>query len=245
MDFDGKGVPVATKSDERALDREARLRATRVPVPSSAMLLSRRARSTTSRTRDALREARAIYRSRSGAEVVPHVAAEPPTPSKPVTPSRPATLARQAVRRLTPERSRPVPVTRGEPDVHLDVERLHVDRVDLKVDEINARVALQAHVLDLLRLDVGVNAELRGVALEIDGVDAQAELDVRLEHLTTIVDRVMSTIDRNPELLENLLGRLTATVDELGANAVRAVRGDLPDRSTAPSSSSADEEPDD
>jgi hypothetical protein len=207
------------------------------------MLHYRRARSTTSRTRDALHEARAIYRRRSGAEVVPHVAAESPAPANPPTPSTPATLAREAVRRLTPERARRAPASRGEPDVHLDVQRLHIDRVDLKVEEVNARVALQAHVLDLLRLDVGVNAELRGVALEIDGVDAQAELDVRLEHLTTIVDRVMSTIDRNPQLLENLLGRLGATVDELGANAVRAIHGDLPGGSAEPSSGSGNEEP--
>lgn len=196
-----------------------------------------------SRTRGALKEARAIYRLRSGTEIVPPVAAEPPTPTKPPRPSNPAVLARETVRRLTTVRARPAAVTRGEPDVHLDVQRLHVDRVDLKVEEVNARVALQAHVLDLLRLDVGVNAELRGVELEIAGVDAQAELDVRLEHLTTIVDRVMSTLDRNPQLLESLVARLGATVDELGANAVRAIHGDLPDASAEPSPRSEDEEP--
>jgi hypothetical protein len=63
---------------------------------------------------------------------------------------------------------------------------------------------------------------------------AQAQLDVRLEHLTTIVDRVMSTIDRNPQLLENLVQRLGSTVDELGSNAARAIRGDLPSRSAEP-----------
>jgi hypothetical protein len=189
------------------------------------MLPLKRDRSKPSRTRAALGEAREIYRRRSGGEPAKAVVAE--TPQRP----GPAALARQALRRIARERPR-VPPGRGAPDVHLDVPRLHVDRVDLKVEEVNARVALQAHVLDLLRLDVGVDAELRGVGLEIDGLDAQAQLDVRLEHLTTIVDRVMSTIDRNPQLLENLVQRLGATVDELGSNAARAIRGDLPDRST-------------
>jgi hypothetical protein len=80
-------------------------------------------------------------------------------------------------------------------------------------------------VLDLLHLNVGVDARLRGVELDIEGVDAQALLKVRLDNLTTIVDRVMRTIDSNPHLLEHLVARLGATVDELGANTARAIRG--------------------
>jgi hypothetical protein len=198
-------------------------------------MLHKRDRSKSSRTRAALGEAREIYRRRSGADLVPSTpekpAAEKPAAEKPAGKRpRPAALARQAASRIARERPR-MPSRDPAPDVHLNVPHLHLDRVDLKVDEVNARVALQAHVLDLLRLDVGVDAELRGVGLEIDGVDAEAQLDVRLEHLTTIVDRVMSTIDRNPQLLENLVQRLGATVDELGSNAARAIRGDLPSRS--------------
>jgi hypothetical protein len=196
-------------------------------LASSVMLPLKRDRSKPSRTRAALGEAREIYRRHSGAEVVPAAAEKPAAEKRP----RPAALARQAASRIARERSRLAVHRDPAPDVHLNVPRLHVDRVDLKVEDLNARVALQAHVLDLLRLDVGVDAELRGVALEIDGVDAEAQLDVRLEHLTTIVDRVMSTIDRNPQLLENLVQRLGATVDELGSNAARAIRGDLPPRS--------------
>ena len=173
-----------------------------------------------SHTREALAEAREIYRRRSGATDAPRATdaadGEPPAP---VAPKRRLGLARRVAR----DRPRPAPV-RGEPDVHLDVSQLHVDRVDLKVDELAARVALQANILDLLRLDVGVDATLLGVALEIDGVDAQAELDVRLEHLTTIVDRVMNTLDRNPQLLANLVHRLGTTVNELGSTAARAIR---------------------
>jgi hypothetical protein len=200
------------------------------------MLPHKRDRSKTSRTRAALGEAREIYRRHSGAELVPSSAEKPaaevPAAEKPAEKRpRPAALARQAASRIARERPR-MPGNRDPaPDVHLNVPRLHLDRVDLKVDEVNARVALQAHILDLLRLDVGVDAQLRGLGLELDGVDAQAELDVRLEHLTTIVDRVMSTIDRNPQLLENLVRELGSTVDELGSNAARALRGDLPSRS--------------
>ena len=182
--------------------------------------------------RQALSEAREIYRRRSGA-----LAAKPePRPSRAraragdgaatPAPSRTAALARQAAGKLKPRSG--TRARRGDPDVYLDVSRLHVDEVDLKVAELDARVALEARLLDLLHLNVGVDARLRGVELDIKGVDAQAVLKVRLDNLTTIVDRVMSTIDSNPQMLEHLVARLGATVDELGANTVRAVRGPEP-----------------
>ncbi len=182
--------------------------------------------------RQALSEAREIYRRRSGALAAKPKAAravpvpEPETAPQPPAPSRTAALARQAARKLKPRSG--TRARRGDPDVYLDVSRLHVDEVDLKVAELDARVALEARLLDLLHLNVGVDARLRGVELDIKGVDAQAVLKVRLDNLTTIVDRVMSTIDSNPQMLEHLVARLGATVDELGANTVRAVRGPEP-----------------
>jgi hypothetical protein len=116
-----------------------------------------------------------------------------------------------------------MPVRRDEPDVVLDIPTLHVDEIDLHLDELKARVALEAHVLDLLRLDVGVDAELRGVGLKISGVDAEAHLRVRLDNLTVILDRVMSTIDNNPQLLERIADRLGAAVGDIAEGAGSAV----------------------
>ena len=100
---------------------------------------------------------------------------------------------------------------------------LHVEEIDLHLDELKARVALDAHVLDLLQLNVGVDAELRGVDLKIKGVDAQAQLKVRLENLTVILNRVMNTVDANPELLGRLADRLGATLQQVGSGAGQAV----------------------
>jgi hypothetical protein len=181
--------------------------------------LDRRDRHERLGARRALTEAREIYRRRSGSRPA-EPAAQPPGPS------RTTALARQAAKRLT---TRPAALTRrDDPDVYLDIPQLHVDDIKLKVAELDARVALEARVLDLLQLNVGVDARLRGVELDIEGVDAEAVLKVRLDNLSTIVDRVMRTIDSNPQMLEQLVARLGATVDELGTNAVRAVRGDLP-----------------
>jgi hypothetical protein len=171
--------------------------------------------------RAVVRDAREAYRRHGGA--MP--AAQPrKTPAHGVEPRHPSLSARahRAASRLSERPSRPA-ARRDDPDVVLDVPRLHVDEIDLKLDELKARVALEAHVLDLLRLDVGADAELRGVKLQIKGVDAQALLKVRLENLTVILDRVMSTVDRNPQILERLTDRLGSALDEVGSGAARAV----------------------
>lgn len=166
------------------------------------------------KTRAALREARKTYRH--------HRDAGKSQPEKPGPNGRRhlpalAERGRNGARRLR-ERGR-TPGHRDDQDVVLDIPQVHVDEIDLQLDELKARVALEAHVLDLLRLDVGVDAELRGVSLKISGVDAEAHLRVRLENLTVILDRVMNTIDSNPQILEGLAAGLT----EVGSRAASAV----------------------
>ena len=57
-------------------------------------------------------------------------------------------------------------------------------------------------MLDLVKLNVGVDVHLGKVRLDIKGVEAQALVKVRLDHVAAIVDRVLTTLDRNPELVE-------------------------------------------
>ena len=104
----------------------------------------------------------------------------------------------------------------GDPDVLLAVPVVKVDSIHLQVDDLDARVSLNAQVLDLVNLQVGVHAHLGKVRLDIKGVEAQALVKVRLDHVAAIIDRVLTTIDRNPELVENLArpSRTSAGVPE-------------------------------
>src|SRR5919109_1083721 len=122
----------------------------------------------------------------------------------------------------------------SEPDVLLDVPVVKVDEINLDVEELRARVSLQAQVLDLLRLNVGADVFIGQVGLEIKGVEAQALLKVRLDNVARIVDRVLATIDRNPQILEQItegvgdaaeeIGEGTGTAaEEIGAGAGSAV----------------------
>src|ERR687898_104266 len=110
-----------------------------------------------------------------------------------------------------------------EPDVLLDVPVVKVDEINLEVEELRARILLQAEVLDLLKLNVGADVFIGHVGLEIKGVEAQALLKVRLENVARILDRVLTTIDRNPQLLERLVEGAGTAIAEIGEGAGDAV----------------------
>jgi hypothetical protein len=109
-------------------------------------------------------------------------------------------------------------------DVYLDVPEVKVEEIDLEVENLRARVSLQAEVLDLVRLNVGADVELGRVKLTIKGVEAQALLKVRLDNVAHIIDRVMNTIDDNPQILENLTRGIGTAVRDLGTGAGHAVQ---------------------
>jgi hypothetical protein len=98
----------------------------------------------------------------------------------------------------------------GEPDVLLDIPQLKVDEIGLEVDNLHARIALEAKLGDLLELHVGADVVVDRVALEIKGVDAQAQLKARLDNVFTILDRTLKTVDANPEILTQLAQNSTA-----------------------------------
>lgn len=123
-----------------------------------------------------------------------------------------------------PDEQRPGPVEPAQtPDVLLDVPTLHVDEVQLEVENLRARVSLQAEVLDLLKLNVGADVALGRVQLDITGVDAQAVLKVRLDNVVAVIGRVLNSIDRNPQILEHVTAAAGEALREVGRGGGRAV----------------------
>jgi hypothetical protein len=107
----------------------------------------------------------------------------------------------------------------GPPDVVLDVPELRVDSIHLEVDDLDAHLALKARVLNLVKLNVGIDIHLSRVKLDVKGVEAEVVLKARLDHVTAIVDRLMTSLDRNPELVKGL----SKAVSEVGRGAGEAV----------------------
>jgi e3 binding domain len=107
----------------------------------------------------------------------------------------------------------------GPPDVLLDVPELRIDLIHFELDDLDAHLAVKANVLNLVKLNVGIDVHLSRVKLDIKGVEAEALLKARLDHVTAIVDRLMTSLDRNPELVEGL----SRAISEIGEGAGEAV----------------------
>jgi len=103
-----------------------------------------------------------------------------------------------------------------EPDVIVDIPVVKVDEIHFELDDLEARVSLHAEVLDLVKLSVGVHVELGKVELDIKGVEAQALLRARLDHVTAIIDRVLTTLDRNPDVLKEIAHTLKPVTEGAG-----------------------------
>jgi hypothetical protein len=85
-----------------------------------------------------------------------------------------------------------------EPDVVLDVSELEVDRITLEVRDLRPHVAILVDLANLLNLTVGVAARLEQVKLDIEGVEAEVLLKVRLKHIRAIED-VLERSEREVE----------------------------------------------
>ena len=66
-------------------------------------------------------------------------------------------------------------------------------------------------------------AELGRVQLTIKGVEAQARLKVRLDNVARIIDRVLTTVDNNPHIVERLIEQVGDAAEEVGAGASQAL----------------------
>ncbi|KAF2636824.1 hypothetical protein P280DRAFT_408638 [Massarina eburnea CBS 473.64] len=103
------------------------------------------------------------------------------------------------------------------PDVYLNVPELHVGRIELIVEQLQADLNLNAKVAGLVTVNAGVQVSVQKINITIVDVDVNLELIVRLGHLVDIVERVFDSLDLNP-LLIGLINNVTSLVgDVVGA----------------------------
>ena len=105
--------------------------------------------------------------------------------------------------------------TEDIPDVTLDVPVLNIEEARLQVDNLRARISLQAELSDMVRINVGVDAFLEKVELDLKGLEAQALLKANLENVRDILGRTLESLDNNPQLVESLTQQGTGTGGEL------------------------------
>jgi hypothetical protein len=73
-------------------------------------------------------------------------------------------------------------------------------------------------------LTAGADAGIDKVKLTIKGVRAEVLLKVKLDNVAAIIDRTLTTIDRNPEILTRLLTTVDNTVGTVGGIANTALQ---------------------
>jgi hypothetical protein len=111
-----------------------------------------------------------------------------------------------------------------EPDVFVDVPNLHVGKLESDVERLQAHLALRTQVANLVALVAGVHAEVDRVKILIEDVDASALLKVRLANTYNILDRTLTTIDENPEILMGVVDTLGTAVEQVGEIGTQAAK---------------------
>lgn len=89
-------------------------------------------------------------------------------------------------------------------DVYVDAPVVKVDEIKFEVDDLRAHLAVMAEAGHFVQISAGAGVRLGKVELEIQGVETQALLEARLENVTKILERVVTSLERNPELLKSV-----------------------------------------
>jgi hypothetical protein len=118
---------------------------------------------------------------------------------------------------------------RQDVDVLLDVQELEVDKIHLAVRGLKAHVSVVAELASLVSLQVGVDARLDEVELEIEGVRAKLLLKVRLDNVRAILEHALDTVAEHPQILRVLTRALDELLTGTLGNALGALENVLGD----------------
>jgi hypothetical protein len=112
-------------------------------------------------------------------------------------------------------------------DVYIDAPVVKVDEIKFEMDDLRAHLAVLAEVGHFVQISAGVGVRLGKVELEIQGVETQAVLEARLENVSKMLERVVTSLERNPELLKSVgdaLGDVGGGAHDLLTDTGDAVR---------------------
>lgn len=110
-----------------------------------------------------------------------------------------------------------------QPDVLLDIPNLSVGELTIEVANLEAHIALDARLANLLKLTAGADVNIDQVKVQLKDVQATATLVVRLDNVRAIIERTLQTLDNNPQIVSGLLNTVNTTVGTVGGVANNAV----------------------
>lgn len=110
-----------------------------------------------------------------------------------------------------------------QPDVLLDIPNLSIGELTIEVSNLQANIALDARLANLLKLTAGADVNIDQVKIGLKDAQATATLVVRLDNVRAIIERTLQTLDNNPQILTGLLNTVDNTVGTVGGVANNAV----------------------
>ena len=111
-----------------------------------------------------------------------------------------------------------------DPDVFIEVPNVHVGKLEIDVERLQAHLALRTQVANLVALVAGVHVDVDKVKIDIEDVDASVMLKVRLHNTYNILDRTLTTIDENPEILQGVVDTVGSAIEEVGEIGTEATK---------------------
>jgi pyruvate/2-oxoglutarate dehydrogenase complex dihydrolipoamide acyltransferase (E2) component len=87
----------------------------------------------------------------------------------------------------------------GDPDLQLDVPALSVEEIELEVEDLQVHLSIHAELADLVKINIGLDAELGEAKLGIKGVEVQAQLKASLYNVRAIFGEVLDSLQHDPQ----------------------------------------------
>ena len=98
---------------------------------------------------------------------------------------------------------------RNVPDVEIHVPELDIDRLEITLENLHARVDVDATIgrpgHEFLNISIGVNARLDSAQIVLEDVQAEAHVIAFLDDVRVIALRALEVVDHHPEILTGLV----------------------------------------
>jgi hypothetical protein len=155
------------------------------------------------------------------------------------TPATSAAPAAPAAAAATPAGDTGDAPASDQPDVVLHVPRANIGKVALDVENLQARLDVETRVANLVQISAGVVATVQKLKVELDQVETEVHLLVRLKRVTDVLEKALDAIDAQPDLAGNDAATAVAGTPVATVAAPARAAAAAPVRAAAPAVAAA------
>jgi hypothetical protein len=125
---------------------------------------------------------------------------------------------------------------RNVPDVEIHVPELDIDRLEITLENLVARVDVDATIgrpgNEFLNISIGINARIDSAQIVLEDVEAEAHVIAYLDDVRVIAVRALEVLDHHPEILTGLVELPSPVSEPVGAKGLQEpAKRDKEDRS--------------